>query len=87
MLRSVCFPHLTGDSIIQRIPCSSVVIFCHVNRYHRLNRYVSRYISYGRHEGNEFHYNDTLKMLSVSYFCELQHKHIVYVMALIILSL
>ncbi|XP_034728128.1 uncharacterized protein LOC117945000 [Etheostoma cragini] len=34
----------------------------------RLNRYSSRYITYGRHDGNEFHYNDTLKMLSVSYF-------------------
>uniref|UniRef100_A0A3B5B2A5 Uncharacterized protein n=1 Tax=Stegastes partitus TaxID=144197 RepID=A0A3B5B2A5_9TELE len=31
-------------------------------------RYTSHYINYGRHEGNEFHYNDTLKMLSVSYF-------------------
>uniref|UniRef100_A0A3B4FA38 Uncharacterized protein n=1 Tax=Pundamilia nyererei TaxID=303518 RepID=A0A3B4FA38_9CICH len=26
------------------------------------------YINYGNHEGNEFYYNDTLKLLSVSYF-------------------
>ncbi|XP_059194128.1 uncharacterized protein LOC131975450 isoform X2 [Centropristis striata] len=47
--------------------CTNVAA-CLVVRYHRLNRYISRYISYGRHEGNEFHYNDTLEMLSVSYF-------------------
>uniref|UniRef100_A0A672HLF6 Uncharacterized protein n=1 Tax=Salarias fasciatus TaxID=181472 RepID=A0A672HLF6_SALFA len=28
----------------------------------------SRYINYGRHEGNQFHYNQTLSTLSVSYF-------------------
>uniref|UniRef100_A0A3Q3SPP7 Uncharacterized protein n=1 Tax=Mastacembelus armatus TaxID=205130 RepID=A0A3Q3SPP7_9TELE len=32
--------------------------------------HVNRCISYGRHEGNEFHYNETLKMLSVSYFAQ-----------------
>ncbi|KAM7392108.1 hypothetical protein PAMP_022743 [Pampus punctatissimus] len=47
--------------------CTSVAA-CLVVRYHRLNRYINHYISFGRHEGNEFHYNDTLKMLSVSYF-------------------
>ncbi|KAJ0067844.1 hypothetical protein NL108_011084, partial [Boleophthalmus pectinirostris] len=31
---------------------------------------VSRFINYGRHNGNEFHYNDSLKVLSVSYFVE-----------------
>ncbi|XP_044054011.1 uncharacterized protein LOC122877011 [Siniperca chuatsi] len=44
--------------------CTNVAA-CLIVRYHGLN---SRFISYGRHEGNEFHYNDTLKMLSVSYF-------------------
>uniref|UniRef100_A0A3B4B769 Uncharacterized protein n=1 Tax=Periophthalmus magnuspinnatus TaxID=409849 RepID=A0A3B4B769_9GOBI len=29
---------------------------------------VTRFINYGRHNGNEFHYNDSLKVLSVSYF-------------------
>lgn len=49
-----------------------VLFLCYfVYRYHRLNR---RFISYGKHDGNEFLYNDTVKMLSVSYFCELQHK-------------
>ncbi|XP_029916523.1 uncharacterized protein LOC115365579 isoform X2 [Myripristis murdjan] len=47
--------------------CTSVAA-CLVVRFHRLNRYISHYISYGRHEGNEFHYNATRKMLSVSYF-------------------
>uniref|UniRef100_A0A3Q1JH79 Uncharacterized protein n=1 Tax=Anabas testudineus TaxID=64144 RepID=A0A3Q1JH79_ANATE len=31
-------------------------------------RYNRQDLVYGRHDGNEFHYNDTLKMLSVSYF-------------------
>ncbi|XP_042277711.1 uncharacterized protein LOC121904182 [Thunnus maccoyii] len=47
--------------------CTNVAA-CLIVRYQRLNRYVNRYISFGRHEGNEFHYNDTLKTLSVSYF-------------------
>ncbi|XP_069379174.1 uncharacterized protein [Paralichthys olivaceus] len=51
---------------------------CLIIRYQRLNTYINRCIGYGRHEGNEFHYNDTLKMLSVSYFGEQSH-HILYV--------
>ncbi|XP_037634309.1 uncharacterized protein LOC119493229 [Sebastes umbrosus] len=47
--------------------CTNVAA-CLIIRYHKLNRYISRYMNYGRHEGNEFHYNDTLKTLSVSYF-------------------
>ncbi|XP_072243312.1 uncharacterized protein [Leuresthes tenuis] len=47
--------------------CTNVAV-CLVLRYEGLSGYVSRYISYGRHQGNEFHYNHTLKMLSVSYF-------------------
>ncbi|XP_036954752.1 uncharacterized protein LOC119019899 isoform X2 [Acanthopagrus latus] len=47
--------------------CTNIAA-CLIVRYQRLNSDVSRYISYGRHEGNEFYYNDTLKMLSVSYF-------------------
>ncbi|XP_071337897.1 uncharacterized protein [Trachinotus anak] len=41
---------------------------CIIVRYHRLNRHISCCISFGRHEGNEFHYNHSLKTLSVSYF-------------------
>lgn len=51
------------------------MIFVCVDRYHRSNRCISRYVSYGRHEGNEFHYNTTVKTLSVSYLCELWHSH------------
>ncbi|AWP06628.1 Hypothetical protein SMAX5B_021255 [Scophthalmus maximus] len=40
----------------------------HVDRHHGLHGHVSRCIGYGRHDGNKFHYNDTLKILSVSYF-------------------
>ncbi|XP_034451733.1 uncharacterized protein LOC117767875 [Hippoglossus hippoglossus] len=47
--------------------CTNIAA-CLIVRYQRLNTYISRCIGYGRHEGNEFHYNDTLKMLSVSYF-------------------
>ncbi|XP_062418301.1 uncharacterized protein LOC119225605 [Pungitius pungitius] len=36
----------------------------------RLNGYTSHYLSYGRHDGNEFHYNGTTKTLSVSYMGE-----------------
>lgn len=48
----------------QSLCCSSV------NRDHRLGGHISQYINYGNHEGNEFYYNDTLKLLSVSYFGE-----------------
>nr|XP_046241981.1 uncharacterized protein LOC124057611 [Scatophagus argus] len=44
--------------------CTNVAV-CLTVRY---RRDFSHYISYGRHEGNEFHYNNTLKMLSVLYF-------------------
>ncbi|XP_047447610.1 uncharacterized protein LOC125012050 [Mugil cephalus] len=49
--------------------CTNVAA-CLIVRHHRLNQYTSHYINYGRHEGNEFHYNDTLKTLSVSYFAQ-----------------
>ncbi|XP_072289957.1 uncharacterized protein [Eucyclogobius newberryi] len=35
---------------------------------------VGRFMNYGRHKGNEFHYNDSLKVLSVSYFAEHEHE-------------
>uniref|UniRef100_A0A3Q3A3K1 Uncharacterized LOC108245775 n=1 Tax=Kryptolebias marmoratus TaxID=37003 RepID=A0A3Q3A3K1_KRYMA len=47
--------------------CTSVAA-CLTVRYQRLSGHNSHYINYGRHEGNEFHYNHTLKMLSVTYF-------------------
>ncbi|KAI3372823.1 hypothetical protein L3Q82_022718, partial [Scortum barcoo] len=63
---SPCLPFSQSEDLA-RADCTNVAT-CIIVRYHRLNRYVSRYIDYGRHEGNEFHYNNTLKMLSVSYF-------------------
>ncbi|XP_036435624.1 uncharacterized protein LOC118814067 [Colossoma macropomum] len=33
----------------------------------RNRRYTDRYVNYGRHEDNKFHYNETTKTLSVSY--------------------
>lgn len=36
---------------------------------------MSRYLSYGRHDENEFHYNDSLKELTVSYFGKSKHKY------------
>ncbi|XP_061586277.1 uncharacterized protein LOC133451326 [Cololabis saira] len=47
--------------------CSDVAA-CLLVRYPGLSGYRNRYINYGRHEGNEFHYNHSLKTLSVSYF-------------------
>ncbi|XP_019716430.1 uncharacterized protein LOC109510522 [Hippocampus comes] len=47
--------------------CTSIAA-CLIVRYQRFNRYIHRYISFGGHDGNEFHYNDTLRTLSVSYF-------------------
>ncbi|XP_031604835.2 uncharacterized protein LOC116327392 [Oreochromis aureus] len=47
--------------------CTDVAA-CLIVRDHRLGGHISQYINYGNHEGNEFHYNDTLKLLSVSYF-------------------
>ncbi|XP_034548746.1 uncharacterized protein LOC117819464 [Notolabrus celidotus] len=51
--------------------CNNVAA-CLIVRYHKLNRFISRYYSYGRHQGNEFHYNDSLRTLSVSYFAHEQ---------------
>lgn len=46
--------------------------FSSVFRYEDAYKTIhNRFISYGRHKGNEFHYNDTLNVLSVSYFGEL----------------
>ncbi|XP_013766398.1 uncharacterized protein LOC106456220 [Pundamilia nyererei] len=47
--------------------CTDVAA-CLIVRDHRLGGHISQYINYGNHEGNEFYYNDTLKLLSVSYF-------------------
>ncbi|KAL7885177.1 hypothetical protein AOLI_G00079470 [Acnodon oligacanthus] len=33
----------------------------------RSRRHIDRYVNYGRHEGNKFHYNETTKTLSVFY--------------------
>ncbi|KAL0979559.1 hypothetical protein UPYG_G00186540 [Umbra pygmaea] len=46
--------------------CTDVAA-CLTVKIRRNERYVSRYINYGRHEGNEFHYNSSLQTLSVSY--------------------
>uniref|UniRef100_A0A8C3G6I8 Uncharacterized protein n=1 Tax=Cyclopterus lumpus TaxID=8103 RepID=A0A8C3G6I8_CYCLU len=46
--------------------CTNVAA-CLIVRYHRLNGDISRYLSYGRHDDNEFHYNGSKKTLSVSY--------------------
>uniref|UniRef100_A0A4W5QQG8 Uncharacterized protein n=1 Tax=Hucho hucho TaxID=62062 RepID=A0A4W5QQG8_9TELE len=46
--------------------CTDVAA-CLTVRFYRNNRYISHYINYGRHEGNEFHYNNSLQTLSVSY--------------------
>ncbi|XP_068167891.1 uncharacterized protein [Antennarius striatus] len=47
--------------------CTNVAV-CFTIRYQRLSRRISRYIGYGRHEGNQFSYNQSLQLLSVSYF-------------------
>ncbi|XP_061837033.1 uncharacterized protein [Nerophis lumbriciformis] len=47
--------------------CTNVAA-CLVVRYQRFSSYIYRYINFGGHDGNEFHYNDTLRTLSVSYF-------------------
>ncbi|KAK6306554.1 uncharacterized protein LOC121551071 [Coregonus clupeaformis] len=46
--------------------CTDVAA-CLTVRFYRNNRYISHYINYGRHEGNVFHYNNSLQTLSVSY--------------------
>ncbi|KAM4577024.1 uncharacterized protein PAE49_006926 [Odontesthes bonariensis] len=58
--------------------CTNVAV-CLVVRYEGLGGYVSRYISYGRHEGNEFQYNHTLKTLSVSYFARSEQQPVTVV--------
>ncbi|KAM6965373.1 uncharacterized protein FYW47_007715 [Aplochiton taeniatus] len=47
--------------------CSNVAA-CLIIRFNGIDTYDSRYINYGRHEGNDFHYNDSMKTLSVSYY-------------------
>lgn len=72
LLQYMAVRNLYTNHIIHRTSTKQVSLyiwhFTCLNRYHRLSRYISRYINYGRHEENEFHYNDTMKMLSVSYF-------------------
>lgn len=40
----------------------------------RKQQLLTRYLNYGKHPGNEFHYNNNLRTLSVSYYCELKHS-------------
>ncbi|XP_016529622.1 uncharacterized protein LOC107836831 [Poecilia formosa] len=47
--------------------CSGVAA-CLIVRSPGARGHISRYVNYGMHEGNEFHYNHTLKMLTVFYF-------------------
>ncbi|XP_036000578.1 uncharacterized protein LOC118565066 [Fundulus heteroclitus] len=47
--------------------CTSVAA-CLIVRYPGVSGHISHYINYGVHVGNEFHYNHTLKVLSVLYF-------------------
>ncbi|XP_061775481.1 uncharacterized protein LOC133565030 [Nerophis ophidion] len=47
--------------------CTNVAA-CLVVRYQRSSSYIYRYLNFGGHDGNAFHYNDTLRTLSVSYF-------------------
>uniref|UniRef100_A0A3B3WXA6 Uncharacterized protein n=1 Tax=Poecilia mexicana TaxID=48701 RepID=A0A3B3WXA6_9TELE len=54
--------------------CSGVAA-CLIVRSPGARGHISRYVNYGMHEGNEFHYNHTLKMLTVFYFGEWKHKH------------
>ncbi|XP_010874524.2 uncharacterized protein LOC105014162 isoform X1 [Esox lucius] len=46
--------------------CTGVAA-CLTVKFHKNNRHISHYVNYGRHEGNEFHYNNSLQTLSVSY--------------------
>lgn len=48
--------------------------------------HISRYVNYGMHEGNEFHYNQTLKMLTVFYFGERKHIFLHWIFAFIMTS-
>ncbi|XP_038150044.1 uncharacterized protein LOC119789292 [Cyprinodon tularosa] len=47
--------------------CTNVAA-CLIFRNPGVHGLTSHYVNYGTHEGNEFHYNHTLKMLSVMYF-------------------
>uniref|UniRef100_A0A3P8T479 Uncharacterized protein n=1 Tax=Amphiprion percula TaxID=161767 RepID=A0A3P8T479_AMPPE len=59
--------HFSQPEDLTATDCTDVAA-CFIVRYHDLSGYTSHYINYGRHEGNQFHYNHTLNMLSVSYF-------------------
>uniref|UniRef100_A0A8C6TEE4 Uncharacterized protein n=1 Tax=Neogobius melanostomus TaxID=47308 RepID=A0A8C6TEE4_9GOBI len=61
---SPCQP-FSQPELVERNECINVAACLYVR-----SPDVSRFLNYGRHDGNEFHYNDTLKVLSVSYFSE-----------------
>ncbi|XP_051964041.1 uncharacterized protein LOC127630506 [Xyrauchen texanus] len=63
---SPCLPFSEPDEFTVT-DCSDVAA-CVIFRFHQDSRYISRYLNYGRHEGNAFTYNDSKKTLSVSYF-------------------
>uniref|UniRef100_A0A3P9JEJ4 Uncharacterized protein n=1 Tax=Oryzias latipes TaxID=8090 RepID=A0A3P9JEJ4_ORYLA len=55
--------HFSEPEVTTFSDCTAVAA-CLIVRHQGL----SRYINYGTHEGNEFHYNHTQKTLSVTYF-------------------
>ncbi|KAM9743522.1 uncharacterized protein ACNS7B_011002 [Menidia menidia] len=59
--------HFSQPEDFRGSDCTNVAV-CLVVRSQGLGGYISRYISYGKHEGNVFHYNHSLQVLSVSYF-------------------
>ncbi|XP_063050295.1 uncharacterized protein LOC134445140 [Engraulis encrasicolus] len=63
---SPCLPFSDPEDFVGTA-CTDVAT-CLVVRFQRNNRYLNRYLNYGRHIDNHFHYNDTMKTLTVSYF-------------------
>uniref|UniRef100_A0AAY4DYG2 Uncharacterized protein n=1 Tax=Denticeps clupeoides TaxID=299321 RepID=A0AAY4DYG2_9TELE len=62
---SPCLPFSEPEDF-SATDCSAVAACLNV-RIHEDKRYISNYINYGRHVDNKFHYNSSMKTLSVSY--------------------
>ncbi|KAL2092018.1 hypothetical protein ACEWY4_011816 [Coilia grayii] len=64
---SPCLPFSEPEDFVGTA-CTDVAA-CLIVRFHKNNqRYLNRYLNYGRHIDNHFHYNNTMKTLTVSYF-------------------
>ncbi|TRY60575.1 hypothetical protein DNTS_026984, partial [Danionella cerebrum] len=64
---SPCLPFSQPEDV-PATDCTGVAV-CVNLKINEGDRIIDEYLNYGKHEGNTFSYNDSQKMLSVSYSC------------------